>query len=257
MIETQAKAWAPLKNELEVWSQEGLEAHLWLRDDDAIKVTPALERLDDLCTRFGVPYTIATIPSLTTQTLAQWATSHTLGNYAVHGFSHTNHAPIGDKKCELGLHRGERKILSELAEGFEKLANLFEAQSAPLLVPPWNRIDYALIPHLRALGFKGLSTYGWPKPSEPHGLTIINTHIDIIDWKGSRGGLPRDVLIDNLVEALQTARALNPTQPPAIGILSHHLVHDELAWQFLEELMSFSANNNQITWQSAKQIAQL
>ncbi len=257
MIKTQAEAWAPLKNELEVWSQKGLEAQLWLRDDDAIEVTPALEQLDDLCSQFNVPYTIATIPSLTTQGLAQWAASHTLGYYAVHGFSHTNHAPSDEKKCELGLHRGEQKILDELAEGFEILTNIFGAQMAPLLVPPWNRIDTALVPHLSALGFKGLSTYGWPKPSEPHNLAIINTHIDIIDWKGSRGGLPRKVLIDNLVEALQTARALNPTQPPAIGVLSHHLVHDELAWNFLEELMSFSAKNNQIAWKSAKQIAQL
>ena len=82
----------------------------------------------------------------------------------VHGWSHENHAPDGQKKQELGPHRPLEAVLGELARGFETIAGLFGDRMAPVLVPPWNRIDIALIPHLAAVGFRALSTFGQSKP---------------------------------------------------------------------------------------------
>ena len=257
MGKKQSDIWAPLSQELEQWAGNECVAQLWLRDDDAIEVTPALHRLDELCASHEVPYTIASIPNLVTAELAQWAKTRGLGAYCVHGFSHTNHAPVGEKKCELGLHRGPEIIIDELESGHQQLSKMFGEQFVSLLVPPWNRIDHALIPHLSKIGFKALSTYGWPKTQASHDIKILNTHVDIIDWKGTRGGLPIDQLVFDLVKAMQDARVIDAINPPAIGILSHHLVHNELAWKFLDELMAFCAANDQIIWKSARDLASL
>ena len=37
--------WSPLTKELSLWSKAGLAPQLWLRDDDAIAPSEALDRL--------------------------------------------------------------------------------------------------------------------------------------------------------------------------------------------------------------------
>ncbi|MCP5810160.1 hypothetical protein NL321_28850, partial [Klebsiella pneumoniae] len=77
-------------------------------------------------------------------------------------------------------------MLRQLREGCVLLARLYPDRFVPVLVPPWNRIDAALLPYLNACGFKALSVFGPAKPVEtsvPH----INTHVDLMDWHGTRG----------------------------------------------------------------------
>ena len=115
-----------------------------------------------------------------------------------------------------------------------------------MLVPPWNRIDERLIGQLPELGVECLSTFSWPNNSSKiTNLMLLNTHIDIIDWKGNRGGRPVSTLATELQEALQIARKRGG-EP--VGFLSHHLVHDENAWAFLEQLFQFTGQNNKIKW---------
>ena len=242
--------WAVLKDELDLWASKQRRATLWLRDDDAVEPTTKLDRLDQLCQHHNAPYTIATIPSFSTPALADWCSSRPLCSVGVHGVGHHNHAPAGQKKCELGLHRGLDVILDELVLARQNTQTLFKDNFVDMLVPPWNRIDGDLIPHLSAIGFKSLSTYGWPRSTEPARIFHLNTHVDIIDWKGTRGGLPVDILVADLVNALKTARDLQYHLP--IGILTHHLVHDDLAWTFLQELKAFCEANENIEWVSAK-----
>ena len=66
---------------------------------------------------------------------------------------------------------------------------VFGQAASPVFVPPWNRIAPALLPRLRALGFRGLSTFRRsPRRAQPApGLAQINTHLDPIDWRGGRG----------------------------------------------------------------------
>ena len=109
---------------------------------------------------------------------------------------------------------------------------------APVLVPPWNRIDATLIPHLKALGFDALSTFGLPKPGP---LRMINPTVDIIDWHGTRGCREPAALIGEIVVAARRGLA-DPSHPP-IGILTHHLVHDEAAWTFLKTLFEHDHAN--------------
>ncbi len=241
----------PLYRELERWRNAGRVARLWLRDDDAIEPTAPLERLLAETKNYGIPVTLAVIPALTGAPLAQRLADEAHVSVAVHGWAHHNHAGPDDKKQELGGSRLEETILGELYEGFLKLKDLYPTRFLTMLVPPWNRIDKGLIPKLPELGFESLSTYGRVKGESP--LAIVNSHVDLMDWHGTRGGRPMADLIGELVAELQD-RFEGSSEP--IGVLGHHLVHDAAAWDFLAELFEATAGHPAVEWVSAGTLVQ-
>ncbi|MCO5062855.1 MAG: polysaccharide deacetylase family protein [Rhizobiaceae bacterium] len=214
--------WRPLVDELE---RRARPARFWLRDDDAIEPTPALERLLTFCERTHVPLVLAVIPQPTGQALADRLETTRNASVAVHGWAHRNHAGASEKKQELGPHRPRAEVLGELREGLLKLKTLHGPRALPMLVPPWNRIDSNLLPHLAHIGFEALSAFG---PAKPAPIRTINSNVDLIDWHGTRGCREYSLLVDAIVAQLRL-------QEP-VGILGHHLVHDEATWQFLEKL---------------------
>lgn len=238
--------WQALDREIRRWQEARLPVRLWLRDDDAIEPTPALDRLDGLCCRHQVPYCLAVIPAGLQAGLGDWARGRKLCRSAVHGFSHINHAATGEKKCELGLHRPLATVLEELATGRDKVRDITGDRFFNCLVPPWNRIDPVIADRLGDIGFDCLSAFGW-RPSAPHlrGVRQANAHIDIIDWQGTRGGKSDGELVDDLIGALAKARTRGGV---AIGVLTHHLVHDARAWSFLEALLEHTAHRHNISW---------
>ena len=238
---TEELIWQHFKDELARLSGGGETLDLWLRDDDAVVPSAALDRLLTLTAGFGVPSTIAVIPKRSGAALARYLGAADLAAPVIHGWSHDNHAPAGQKKQELGSHRPLGTILEDLSTGLAVMRGLYGEKLVPMLVPPWNRIDAAVVPHLAALGFSALSTYG--EPSFAAYLPIINTHVDIIDWQGSRGCRSHAALAGDILGQL---RRNVPARKPT-GILSHHLVHDEAAWNFLQKL--FELTNGQ--WKAA------
>ena len=62
--------WQPLVGELQRWRQAGRAADLWLRDDDAVEPTAALDRLLALAGRHSIPLTLAVIPAHAGEALA-------------------------------------------------------------------------------------------------------------------------------------------------------------------------------------------
>ncbi len=241
----------PLYRELDRWHAAGRVARLWLRDDDAIEPTPALDRLLAETKIYGIPITLAVIPAFTDEALVARLADEAHVNVAVHGWAHHNHANSDKKKQELGGPRLEETILGELYEGFLTLQKLHPTRFLTMLVPPWNRIDKALIPKLPALGFQSLSTYGRSKGE--NALAILNSHIDLMDWHGTRGGRPMVDLIGELVVELQD-RFEGRNEP--IGILGHHLVHDAAAWDFLAKLFGATAGHPGVEWASAAALLQ-
>lgn len=147
-------AWDPLRRELDRWQAAGRVARFWLRDDDAVEPTLALEMLMALAGENEVPLMLAVIPGLTGEALAVRLGEEADVAVAVHGWSHKNHAGLKAKKQELGGERPTEVVLDELGEGFRLLERLHPARFLPVLVPPWNRIDAALIPALPALGLQ-------------------------------------------------------------------------------------------------------
>ncbi|MGO7296603.1 polysaccharide deacetylase [Rhizobium leguminosarum] len=246
---TDGMAWDPLRRELDRWQAAGRVARFWLRDDDAVEPTLALEMLMALAGENEVPLMLAVIPGLTGEALAVRLGEEADVAVAVHGWSHKNHAGLKAKKQELGGERPTEVVLSELREGFLLLQRLHPARFLPVLVPPWNRIDAALIPALPGLGFAALSVYGRAKQDSP--MPLLNTHVDIIDWHGTRGGRSEAELVAELVAEL-CDRFAGSDEP--VGVLTHHLVHDAAAWDFLSALFAVTGGHPAVRWSSASEL---
>jgi peptidoglycan/xylan/chitin deacetylase (PgdA/CDA1 family) len=241
--------WQPLHAELARWTEAGRIADFWLRDDDAIEPTAALDRLLALSARNAVVTTLAVIPARAQKALAErLAAEHKIA-VAVHGWAHENHAPENEKKQELGPHRPRQVVLAELADAKTMIDRLFGDRALPLLVPPWNRVDKPLLPALGDLSFAAVSVYGRAKPAPIH---VVNTHVDPIDWHGGRGCRDIGVLIGGLAEELRWRRETGSSEP--IGVLTHHLVHDEAVWHFLERLFEATAVSPACRWVSAREL---
>lgn len=218
-------------------ADKGKPARLWLRDDDAVEPGPALDRLLQMTNAAQVPLTLAAIPAFSGKALADRLLTEPHVTVAVHGWAHSNHAAQHEKKQELGGHRPTPVVLAELARGFAKLAELHGARFSPVLVPPWNRISPDVVVGLPGLGFQGLSVFG---PETPASLSMINTHVDLIDWRGTRGGRSEAILLDELATGLDSGAP--------VGLLTHHLVHDVAAWDFLARLFDMTVKHPGCLW---------
>jgi hypothetical protein len=244
-----AGLWRPLAAELARWQEAGRVADFWLRDDDAAEPGEALDRLLSLTAAAAVPLTLAVIPARAGTSLAERAAAEAGVTAAVHGWSHDNHASPGEKKQELGPHRPADAVLAELADARIIVDSLFGALALPMLVPPWNRIDEALLPALPALGFTTLSVFG---PARPGPLKCLNAHVDLMGWKAERKGKEHAALIAEIVAQLKQRLEAGSSEP--IGLLSHHLVHDETAWSFLQDLFDTMAEPPACRWLSARDL---
>ncbi len=238
--------WPLLDAELDLWAAKGLSARLWLRDDDAIVPSPALDRLLDLCGRYDAPLLLAVIPAGAGEALARRLEREPKTLPCQHGFAHRNHAPEGEKAAEFGRHRPFDTMLAELGEGRRKLLGLFTDRLQTVLVPPWNRIAPDLLPRLPQLGIGCVSTFGWRDPAPDGPVRSLNCHVDIIDWKGGRRSRPLPKLVGDLVEALAIARESGSP----VGVLTHHLAHDEGAWSLIEALLSRTHAHAAMRWVS-------
>ena len=223
--------WQPLRDALQRISDQGRTARLWLRDDDAVEPTAALDRLLSLTRDHAVPLGLAVIPAFTGPALVERLQIEDHVSVTVHGWSHENHAPAERKKQELGPERPVSVVLDQLRAAFDQLRALYPQTFEPVLVPPWNRIDPALLPSLAALGYRAVSVYG--KAKQAGAIRLINTHVDIMDWHGTGGCRPQAELVTLLAAELGD-RLADSDEP--IGILTHHLVHDAAAWDFLARL---------------------
>jgi hypothetical protein len=236
--------WQPLRDELDRWRDAGSTARLWLRDDDAVAPSPELEGLAALAARFRIPVVLAVIPAKTGEALADYLRDIPHICPAIHGWSHANHAPPSEKKQELGLHRGRDAVLAELADARRRMGDLHGDRLIPMLVPPWNRIAPELLPDLPRLGYHALSGFG-VESFDVVGLAVVNTHVDLIDFRGTRRCHDHDFLTQWIVQELSRSRQ---SDHEPVGILSHHLVADDAALQFLEELFSATVNHPACRW---------
>lgn len=218
--------WNPAREALDRAHAEGRTIRVWLRDDDCVAVTPALERLAALCGGAGLPILLAAIPAGAAPELAPWIAAHPAVTPCQHGYAHADHARPGERARELG-GRPVGTVLAELARGRARLADLFGPALSGILVPPWNRLDAELIPHLRGAGYAALSAFG-PTPVDSP-LPRLDADLDIIDWRRGRIGRPPDELARKLAGTIAGQDRL--------GILTHHLAQDDAAWAGLAFLL--------------------
>lgn len=241
--------WRALERELDAWAAAGREATFWWRDDDAAEAAPALVRLLELAAGRAVPLCLAIVPDRATPEAVALVAGYPDIAVAVHGFAHANRAREGDRKAEFAEGRPMAAMLDELGRARARLAELAGARARAVLVPPWNRLAPALVPRLPEVGFTGLSTYlARPAAMAAPGLGQVNTHVDIVDWRGGRGfvgtGAALKLVIDHLADRrLGRADAQEPT-----GLLGHHLVHDDDAWDFIAAFIDATAKHEAARW---------
>lgn len=238
-------AWTALCAALEA----GPPVRVWLRDDDAVEVTPALDRLAGLCAAAHAPLLLAVIPAGATPGLAAWTARHPAIVPCQHGVAHRNHAAAGARACELGGERPDAAVLAELAAAAAAMDRLFTPDGwLRVLVPPWNRIRDSLVPHLPGAGYRALSTFSSAAERPPGGgLPRLDCDLDIIDWRNGRRGRTAEDLCARLSALLGPARA----QDRAVGLLTHHLAHDAACWAFLERLLPMLACHPAVRFTSA------
>jgi hypothetical protein len=247
-------SWKGFFDELALWRDLGRSVDFWWRDDDATTRTASLDRLVALAGSAQVPLALAVIPQDADADLL----SGDQGAVTVlqHGVGHRNAAGPGEKKTEFAVGESAGAAAARLQWGRRRLQDLYGARSMPVLVPPWNRISQpGLVAGLAGSGYLGLSRFG-PRvlATLSPGLVQVNTHVDVIDWKGRRGFVGEDAALKQAVTHLQARRFGTADTDEATGWLTHHAVHDEPTWAFLQELFQLAGARSNVVWRSATEL---
>jgi hypothetical protein len=231
--------WRALDDALHRAEDAGVTIPFWWRDDDAAASTPALDRLLALARRFEVPLVLAAVPAKVEPSLVRRLQDEPRVGVAVHGLAHANHAPQGAKKAEFGAHRPLARLAEDARDGLRLARARFGERLAPVFVPPWNRMTPELAEILPRLGFIGLSTFGERPGREPApGLVQVNAHVDPIAWReGGRIRRPEEIA-SAVAELIRRRMTRAAGEPEPIGLLTHHLVHDEALWAFCDDFLS-------------------
>lgn len=231
--------WQPLEEELQFWQDAGLILPFWWRDDDAIEPTPALDQLTAIASDFDMPLHLAVIPKYATTNLASYMSTVPHIIPVVHGWAHENHAPIDQKKAEFGASRPIEDCASDAILGLQKLSDLFGDRLKPMFVPPWNRLNPEFGEHLVAIGYDSVSTY-LPRKTQfaAQNLEQINTHLDPIAWHDGRSLVLGDTLVNQMVKLMQDRRLGHTDNTEPLGLLTHHLVHDDAIWDFIIQFLT-------------------
>lgn len=240
-------AWQDFYDEIARWRDAGRTAEFWWRDDDAARSEPALSRLYALAQRTATPLALAVIPMRCGEKIFEDAGSFV--SILQHGTDHANRAGAGEKKTEFNAAEAPAAALARLAAARLQLEALAGNRFLPVLAPPWNRLPAHLAAHLATAGFRGLSQYGARSRAEARpGLRQVNTHVDIVAWRSGGGFLGADGALAAATRHLAAKRTAAADADEATGWLTHHAVHDEAAWAFLERLFESTRSLPAVAW---------
>lgn len=234
-----------LNHELANWRRAWRTPLLWWRDDDCRTAGPGLERL--LRVRGDIPLTLAVIPDGDLASLASRLGTATGVSLAQHGVDHENRLPAGGPRSEFTEDVTQSAVDAAVADG---RARMEAAGLKPItFVPPWNEPSNRQIDAIRAAGYTSYSTGARGKPLVA--LAHIGAEVDILRWKGEPHFRGRWRVFNALRIQLELRRAAGAFDEP-VGILTHHLVHDEDAWSFLDWFIGYA--RGRLEWRSLEAI---
>ncbi|MBV9192163.1 MAG: hypothetical protein JO292_03015 [Betaproteobacteria bacterium] len=230
-------SWAELDAELGRWRDAGRTADFWWRDDDAAKPSAPLTQLLRLSASSQVPLALAVVPAEATPEIFSGLKASVL----MHGTDHRNRAAPGEKKTEFAEAESDAEAVARLCIARERLATRAAKRFVPVLAPPWNRLKRALAQRLPEAGLYGLSGYGPRDRAEvAPDVRQVNTHVDIIDWRGTRGFVGEAAALRMAIGHLASRRKGEVDAGEPTGWLTHHALHDRETWLFLERLFERS-----------------
>jgi hypothetical protein len=74
-------------------------------------------------------------------------------------------------------------------------------------------------------------------------LIQTNVHVDPIDWRHGRSLKEPGSIVADIARLISHCAGEAATADEPIGILTHHLAHDEAVWGFCEELFNRFASH--------------
>lgn len=234
--------------ELDAWRLAKRTPTLWWRDDDAADAGGELRRLLDLSTRYEVPLGLAVVPLKATPQTVRMVNRAPLVTVLQHGSDHENAQPPAHPPGQFADTARAEGMAADLIAASRAL-DQFERR-APVYVPPWNRVQPELGRALPIAGLSGLSGFGGARLQAP--LARLDVHVDILRWKGRPRFKGRGRVAGRLRRELRTRRLMGHWGEP-IGVLTHHLDHDEGAWRFLESLFAWTTRSRTVNWTSVTQ----
>ena len=240
-------AWQRLDDELARWRDAGRSVEFWWRDDDAAQRTPALAQLLGLAQRFDIPLALAVVPASAEAALFAQLTDEIC--VLQHGVDHRNRSAAGAKRAEFVCDERTEDAVARIGAGRARLAALAGARWTAAFAPPWNRLPEALAARLAEAGLRGLSRFGPRQRAQPApGLVQVNTHVDLIDWRGDRGFVGVPAALEQAVRHLAARRTGRVDRDEPTGWLTHHLQHDAATWRFLEQLFERTRGAARVRW---------
>jgi len=224
-------AWVKVDRELAAWRRLGVRPRLWWRDDDARRPTPALDRLLTLAGRR--PIALAVIPDGDLPALAARLSAERGVSIGQHGVDHTNRRRSGTPS-EYVEPPTVAETRARISTG---QVRMLEAGLAPkFYTPPWHGVDPGLAPALSMLGFPLLSAGAVQVVHAD--LTYASAEIDVLSWKRGAAFKGSMRVMSALRRALIDRRRRGDLGRP-VGLLTHHLDHDEATWTFLVRAMGW------------------
>lgn len=247
---------APLRQELSIWQSNGRRCPFWWRDDDLVSSGPLLAKMAALAQQFDVKVLVAVIPAQAEANLAVATQDMTQLVFCQHGFDHKNYELTGSPNGEFGSNRPLVEVERDIRDGHSRMQKLFEKRFFPVFVPPWNCLQEKAHSILVALKFIGLSQYCDQMRVENEGLRLVNTHVDIMQWAKSPNVRCHSAtdLVSRLVVLLRQRRLEVDIEHEPIGILSHHRVMGQDAWQFMSELLSVTKEFSCVQWLAPEEV---
>ena len=239
--------WAWLDVELRRWRAAGRPATLWWRDDDARAPTAELDRL--LTVRAGAPLTLAVIPDGDVAGLAARLAGAAGVSVVQHGVDHQNRRQ-GSAAGEFPPEWRRIRVATQMRAGWRRMAALPSATQ--MFVPPWNDVHPELPAVLADCGYLGWSAWG-EVPDGAGSPPRVDAHLDLMRWKGGARFRGEAKFLGEL-RGLLTARRRAGLWHAPVGLLTHHLAHDEAAWAFLGRFASWSAGRSDIVWRSLPEL---
>lgn len=180
--------------------------------------SPALDRL--LALAAGRPLALAVIPDGDRGALSARLKSATDVIVGQHGVDHVNRRGAGAPPSEYAETVSASAMAALILVHRERLE---AAGLAPaFFTPPWNAIQPDLVEALRLSGFETLSAG--------------EDSVDVLRWKGGPRFKGSRAVLRALRRKLADRRRAGAFHRP-VGLLTHHLEHDEATWRFLNRLV--------------------
>ena len=234
--------WLLLQQELGRWRKAGRKPVLWWRDDDARAPSAGLDRLLGLAAAHATPVTLAVIPDGDLEALGERLAGEALVSVAQHGVDHQNRRE-GKAAGEFPHAWMRIRVATQMRAGWARVSGLPGA--TPVFVPPWNDVHPELPAVLQDCGYLGWSAWAETAPLEK--VPRLDAHIDVLRWRGGARFRGEGRILDRLRELLAERRQAGLWSAP-VGLLTHHLDHDEAAWRFLDRFLAWTAASGDITW---------